>query len=308
MIRRIYAYIAFGLGVVVIIAGAAKLLPGGIMVGAALCFLGIAFFGLSFIPAPTPQPDAPPARMSFLEKLTGIFFEPSQVFRNIRSYPDWFAPLLLMVLLNFAYVTAFTQRLTPERIVNFTTDKVIESFNIPAPQAAQMKEDQVESMKAPAQVAGGAVTQFVGAFIVTCILAGLCMLGVMLLGGRIGFWQALSVLIYASLPVTIIGRILSFVILYLKSPDDIHPVLGQQGLVTDNLGALFSPAEHPVLFTAASFIGILTIYRVWLTATGLRNGGERVSSGTAWSISIAFWALGLLLSVILSLLFPQFIS
>jgi hypothetical protein len=102
--------------------------------------------------------------------------------------------------------------------------------------------------------------------------------------------------------------VLSLVLLFVKDPDDLHPVLGQGGLVTDNLGALVKPGEHPVLFGLLSAFGVLAFYHVWLTATGLRHAGERVSSGSAWTIAIVFWGIGLLFAVASSALFGGFIS
>jgi hypothetical protein len=134
------------------------------------------------------------------------------------------------------------------------------------------------------------------------------MLAVLLFGGRMGFWQAFAMAIWAALPVAIIGRILSLVILFIKDPDDIHPILGQGGLVTDNLGALVKAADHPVLFSVLSLFGILSFYHLWLLATGLRNTGERVSTSAAWSIALIFWFIGLLLAAGFSALFGSFLS
>jgi hypothetical protein len=153
------------------------------------------------------------------------------------------------------------------------------------------------------------VTTFVGGFVVMCILAGIYVLGALLFGGRLGFWEALSVAVWAALPVTLINRIVNLVLLFLKDPDDIHPILGQSaGLITDNLGALVKPADSPVLWAVLSAFGLLTFYSVWLTATGLRNAADRLKSGSAWAIAIAVWAIGLMLSVASSALFGNFIS
>jgi hypothetical protein len=275
--------------------------------GAALCFLGLVLLGLGFIPRRSVE-DAPPP-MPFLQKLGNIFFEPSAVFRNLRAHPRWFGALLIAALLSFAYTTAFTYRLTPERIVNFTTDKVAERFtSIPPEQIAQMKAQGIADAKSPAKVAGNSVNVFVGLFVVMCIIAALCMLFVLLFGGRLGFWQALAMVVWASLPAIIIEKVLSLVLLYVKDPDDIHPVLGQTTLVTDNLGALVKPADSPVLFAVLASIGILAFYRLWMTATGLRHTSERLSSGSAWTIAIIFWVIGLLLAVASSALFGSFIS
>ncbi|HEX8501744.1 MAG TPA: YIP1 family protein [Pyrinomonadaceae bacterium] len=306
MVRRAYAYIVFGVGILLVVAAALKV-PIGFGPGGALCFLGLALFGLSFIPAPAAPADAP-APMSFPAKLAGIFFEPSEVFRNLRAHPRWLAALVLTSLLAFAYATAFTQRLTPERIVGFTTDKVAERFNLPPEQAERMKSQQIADAKSPAKVAGNAVTTFVGAFVLSCVFAGLYLLLVLLFGGRLNFWQGLSVAVWAGLPPMVIGRVLSLVLLFLKDPDDIHPVLGQGGLVTDNLGALVRPAEHPVLFGLLSAFGVLAFYHLWLTATGLRHGSDRLSKGSAWTIAVIFWLVGLLFAVASSALFGGFIS
>jgi hypothetical protein len=300
----IVAGAVFGAGVLLIIAAVLKVVGYG--PGASLCFLALCLLGLSFIPRRSVEDASPP--MPFLQKLGNIFFEPSAVFRNLRARPSWVGALVIAALLSFAYTTAFTYRLTPERIVSFTTDKVIERFNLPPEQAAQMKDQQIADAKAPAKVASNAVTTFVGLFVVMCIVAGLCMLFVLLFGGRLSFWQALSMAVWATLPALIIEKVLSLVLLYVKDPDDIHPVLGQTTLVTDNLGALVKPADSPVLFAVLASFGVLAFYRVWLTSTGLRHTSDRLSSGGAWTIAIIFWGIGLLLAVASSALFGSFIS
>ena len=304
--RFIVPGVVFGVGLALIAAAFLKV-GVGFGPGFALLFLGLVLFGLSFIGRGRAVED-PPAPMPFLQKLGNIFFEPSAVFRNLRAHPSWFGAILISALLSFTYVTAFTYRLTPERIVSFTLDKVAEKGWLPAEQLAPMKAQQIADAKAPAKIAGNAVTTFVGMFVVMCLIAGLYMLFVLLFGGRLGFWQALSMVVWASLPALLIEKVLSLVLLYVKDPDDIHPILGQQTLVTDNLGALVKPAASPVLFAVLTTFGVLAFYRVWLTATGLRHTSERLSKGSAWTIAIIFWAIGLLLAVASSALFGNFIS
>ena len=307
MVRRTYTYVVAGVGILLIVVAALKL-GVGFGPGIALLFLGAVLFGLSFIGRGRTVEDAP-APMPFFQKLSNIFFEPSAVFRNLRAHPSWFGALLITTLLSFAYSTAFVQRLTPERIVNFTTDKVAEQFtSIPPEQIAQMKAQGIAEAKAPGKVAGGAVTTFVGGFVLACIVAGLYMLLVLLFSGRLGFWQAVSLAVWAALPAAIIGRVLSLVLLYIKDPDDIHPVRGGGGLVTDNLGVLINASEHPVLFIVLSFFGVLSFYQLWLAATGLRHTSDRLSSGSAWTVAIIIWLLFLLLATGFSALFSGFIT
>jgi hypothetical protein len=306
-IKRFIVPSAVFLAGLLLIVGALLKVGVGYGPGVALVFLGLALFGLSFIPPARAVEDAP-APMSFLQKLGNIFFEPSAVFRNLRAHPRWLGALLISAVLSFVYATAFVQRLTPERIVSFTLDKVAEQFNMPPEQVARTKEQQIADAKAPAKIAGGVVTIFVGAFVLSAVFAGLYMLFVLLFGGRLGFWQALSMAVWAALPPVVVGKLLSLALLYVKDPDDIHPILGQNTLVTDNLGALVKPADSPVLFAVLSAFGVLAFYHLWLTATGLRHTSDRLSKGSAWTIAIIFWGIGLLFGAASSALFGGFIS
>ena len=301
------AIIVFAVGLLIVIGGVAKFVPGGIGTGGAVCFWGVLLFAFSFIPLPRSAPDEP-APLSAFERLAGVFYEPSRVFKNLRSHPRWLAGLLVIVLLNIAYTVAFTQRLTPERIVNYTADKMAQTPFIPPEAVERARDEGLEQAKNPMQRVGTAIKSVVGTFAFMSFLGALYMLGVLVFGGRINFWQSFCVLIYASVPIVVIQKLISLPLLYIKDVEDIHPLMGQETLVQDNLGVLFTPAEHPVLFVTASVIGLLSFYGLWLKATGLSYGGQKVSKGAAWGTAILFWALGTIFMLIITALFPSFIS
>jgi hypothetical protein len=121
----------FVLGLIALIAGVAKILPGGIFTGLAFVCWGLLLFGLSFIRLPETAADEPP--MSPVQKILGMFYEPTRVFRNLRAHPKWLAAFLVIVVVNIVYSVAFVQRLTPERIVAHTMDKLAESPIKPPP-------------------------------------------------------------------------------------------------------------------------------------------------------------------------------
>lgn len=295
------------LGVMVAVGGIVGFITGGIGTGLAVCALGVLLAALSFARLPY-VPDAPPP-ISTVGTLTGIFFEPTNVFRNLRAHPRWLAAILVIGVLNAAYITAFTRRITPERIINFTVDKLEESPIKPPPEAlAKMRTEGVEQAKSPAVQAGNVIKTIVSAFFGMAFIAGLYLLGVLAFGGRMHFWQAYSVAAYAALPVIVIQKVVSFIILYIKSPEDIHPLIGQETLVHDNLGLLFAAKDHPVLYVAASAIGILSFYKLWLTAKGLHEGGYKVSSSAGWGVAITLWVLALLFGLAIAAIFPGFLS
>jgi hypothetical protein len=166
----------------------------------------------------------------------------------------------------------------------------------------------LESLKNPVQRVGSVLKSGVGIFVFGTLATGLALLGVLIFGGRINFWQAMSATFYSVLPVVAIQKILGLAILYLKSPDDLHPILNQETTLQDNLGLLLSPAEHPVLFVIASFIGLTSFYGLWLRAKGLHWGGTKVSKSTGWGVAIMLWVLILIFATIFTALFPGFIS
>ena len=291
----------------ILIGGIAGFIAGGSGTGAAVCALGVLFFGLSFTTLPN-VPDAP-APMSTMGRLTGIFFEPTSVFRNLRAHPRWLAAILIMGCLNAAYVATFYHRLTPERIVDFTFDKLKDSpIKPPEDRMAMARQQALDAAKLPMARAGNVIKTIVGVFFGTAFIAALFLVGVLAFGGRMHFWQAYAVAAHAALPVAVLHKVISFIILFVKSPDDIHPLIGQETLVTDNLGLLFKSADHPVLFVTASAIGVLSFYRLWLTAKGLSEGGYKVSSGAGWGVAITLWVLGLMFGMAIAAIFPSFLS
>jgi Yip1 domain len=298
----------FVLGLLVLVGGLAKILPGGLATGVIFAFWGILLFAFSFIPLPqTAGADEPP--MSGLQKLAGIFFEPTRVFKNLRVHPRWLAALLLLGSVNALYTAAFVQRLTPTRIVDFTMEKLVDSpIKPPADKMEAARENAFQQASQPIQRLQTAAKSFVGVFAMSSFVAGLCMLGVLAFGGRINFWQAFVAVIYAYLPIAVLSKVLSLVILFLKSPDDIHPVLGAETLVTDNLGVLFAPGQHPALFVLGSAVGVLSLYGLWLRAKGLAAAGQKVSSSQAWGVTLTIFILTLIFGMVMASLFSGFLS
>lgn len=306
---RPFGIVFFVLGLLILGAGIPKIFPGGIMTGAAVCFFGILVFAFSFLPLPViPESEAP---LSFFDRMTGIFYEPSRVFRNLRAHPQWIGPFVVVLVLSTIYSFAFVQRITPERIVDHMTQKVAEMpppFTPPPQAIERMRTDRMAEMKEPIQRVGTVLKSSVGLFVLGAFAAALSMLLVLVFGGRINFWQALAVVFHAWLPVMVIQKLLGLVILYLKAPEDLHPILHQETTLQDNLGILMSPVEHPVLFVFLSFIGLTWFYLVWLRAKGLRFAGTKVSSGAAWGVSLTLYILFMFFAIVMTALFPQFIS
>ena len=299
------------LGLIIAVLGIPKIgvVSGGIPTGGILALCGIVLLALSFIPLPA-IPDAEPP-LPFFSKLTGIFFEPSRVFRNLRVHPHWVGAYAVIVVLSVIYTFAFVQRITPERIVEHTTQKLAEMgppFAPPPERIEAMRETQLKQLKNPVERVGTVIKSAVGLFILGAFTAALCLLGALAFGGRINYWQALSVVFYYWLPVVAIQKLLGLAILYLKAPEDLHPILNQETTLQDNLGILMTPANHPVLFVLLSFIGLTWFYTLWLRAKGLHLGATRMGSSAAWGVSITLYVLLMIFVTIWTSLFSSFIT
>jgi hypothetical protein len=304
--NRLVAIAVLVVGILLLIAGVMKFLPGATGAGGALCFLGVVMLGLSFIPRAPAGADAQPP-MSEAEKITSVFYEPARVFQELRVRPYWGTAFLVIALTVAVYQIAYTQRIGADTIALATIDKTIEGGFIPSERAAGIREKAAADARAPFAKIGGATSAVAGMFILMAVLAGLYMLGVLVSGARIKFWPAFSVAVYAALPVVVLQNLISLLLLFIKSPDDIDPIKGQRGLAHADLGVLFNPAENPYLYVLGSSLGLFTLYGIWLTASGLRNAGEKVTSGTAWSIAIGLWLFTLVLGLGAAALFPTFL-
>ena len=305
-----FAIGAFVIGLVFIVGSLTKLIPPVFGAGAGFCFLGIVIFALSFIRLPVVPKKYDEQPLSLPQKLTGIFFEPSRVFRNLREYPLWVGAFIIICLLSVVYSYAFVKRITPERIGEHSK-RQMENLGTWAP-PPEVRDAQVtaevDALKNPVQLAARTLAAFPFLFILFAFAAALSMLALLAFGGRMHFWQALAVTVYSAFPIILIQKVLGLIILYLKSPDDLHPILNRDTTLQDNLGILFSPADHPVLFVLCSFIGLTSFYGLWLRAKGLHLGATRASSGAGWGVAILLWVLLLLLVVTVTALFPASIA
>ena len=300
----------FVLGLIFLVGSIAKFTPGAWATAVGFCFAGLLLAGLSFIRLPTVPKKTEDAPLSVLQKVTGIFFEPSRVFRNLREYPRWLGAFVIMGILAFTYSFLFVKRITPERIVEHTRRQMeaMGSFGGPPELREPRLAEQLEAMKSPTRLAIATLNSFPFLFILMALIAGLSLLGMLAFGGRMNFWQAFAVTVYSALPVVVVQKLLGILILYLKDPEDLHPVLNRDTTLQDNLGILFSPSDHPVLFVLASFIGLTSLYGLWLRAKGLHLGATRASSGVGWGVAITLWVLLMLLVVTITALFPASIA
>ena len=315
------------LGVIIFLVGLSLLLSNILLrvqgvrgLGILGAFAGAAVFGLSFIPRHVTGEGAP-APLPPVERVTRVFYEPEPVFQNLRHHPRWLAGFLVLAFLGVTYQVALTERLGVERFAEDEATRRIEGGFIPLDKISPDDYKQAKIREAIATAALAKITAPVWMtgflFVGMLTLAGVYLLCVMAFGGRMNFWQALCVAIYGSLPPAAVSMILSLLLLYIQSPLDIIPLEAQRhGLARADLGLLFRETHpmvntlvRPVVYTLGSAVGLFQLYGWWVTVNGLKHAGEKkISGGSAWAIALMLWALGMLLTTLVAVLAPTFVS
>jgi hypothetical protein len=255
--------------------------------------------------APQPAPPPPPAprrddgpQMSTPETLSGIFFEPGRTFEALRARPRFLVAALLMVAFAVVVTALIFQKVKFEDVVR----QAIENNPRTAQMTAEQKEQAIAMQTKPAFKYIGLAAPAIGTAVMLAAGAGIYLLGVMLMGGRMSYKQALSVWTYSSFAPAVLGTILAVILLFLKSPDDLDFNRPGAGLLVTNVGAFLGPGSSPILRAALSWLDLFTFYGMFLAALGLRKVGK-LSSGGAWTIVIVLWFIGMILSVVRAALF-----
>lgn len=308
--NRIAGIVVFAVGVLVLILGISKVVPGVFGTGVWLILLGALIFGLSFVPRPASD-DVP--KMSTPSTLVNIFFSPTEVFQNLRRHPRWLAAVLIMSVMSAVFTNLFIYRLTPERVTNYAIDKTLEIPFIANNEEARRgveagRAQALADTKNPVLRAAEGVGSFARQVIWNAFLALVFFLFALVMGGRMNYLQAFSAAVYAAFPVAVLRFVLNSIVLFIKDPVDIHPVLGMSSLLQDNLSFLVNSSDNPMLYVLLSSLSLTTFYWLWMNATGLKNTGEKVSSATAWTATLAIFVVMVLFGLIIALVFPSFMS
>ena len=84
---RPFAIGLFVLGLITMVLAILKTISIEVFSGVALCVFGMLLFGLSFVRLPV-IPNADEAPIPGFQKVLGIFYEPTRIFRNLRVQPS----------------------------------------------------------------------------------------------------------------------------------------------------------------------------------------------------------------------------
>jgi hypothetical protein len=247
--------------------------------------------------APPPPERIPPAEqpeMSEAATIGNIFFEPGRTFEDLRRKPRFILATVIISLLTTAYAFGLYYKVGDTGLRQFMAQQIDRS-----PQAGAMSSEQ-KAGAIDLQMTIAKVARFAWPLIIAVIMliGGLFYwLSAKAFGGSGSFLHAWSVFLYSSIPPTVVSMIANFIVLGIKSADEIDYGGSQRGVIHASPAVLLDGKAMPVL---ATLVGTLDLFMIWgwvLAAIGLRIT-NKISSASAWTIVFIFILLGTLFRVI----------
>ena len=234
-------------------------------------------------PAQGPQE----AKLPFLTKLVLIFTNPGKVFANLKLYPDWLWPMLLILV--FTIASSF---LLKDLGIREAKQKILDSEQIPEEQ----KEMIIERMEqgGTMQMVMGVVGPVVFIFAAFAIAAGVLYLtGNFVFGGTTTYKTMFSVYTWGYV-VSILEAIIKVPLALAKNSVNVYT----------SLAVLFDPAKSgTTLFKLANAIDIFSLWRLFLWGLGI-SIIYKFSQGKAYGIVIFWYIAWTLISIGLSSVVP----
>ncbi len=235
-------------------------------------------------------PVSPGPEMSEIGTVTNIFFEPGRTFEDLRRKPRWIVGMVIIALFVTAYAFGVSYKVGEKGMRTFIGEQLDKN---PTTQSLG-PEDKAKAIDTQLTIQNY-IRYAVPVFVVVGLFLGglLYFLGTKAFGGSGGFMHAMSVWVYSSLPPTVIGMLGSFIVLAIKSADEIDLATSQRGLVHANPSMLVDGKAHPIL---ATLIGTVDMFMIWgwiLAAIGLRIT-SRLSASSSWGVVIIIAVIGLL--------------
>jgi len=246
-------------------------------------------------PPPEKIEAAEQPQISEVGTLGTIFFEPGRTFEDLKRKPRFIIAAIIISLVVMGYAIGLQSKIGEAGMRSFVADQIDKR----APNlTSEQKASQVDLQMKISGYTRYALPIFV---FISMIIGGLLYwAGAKAFGGTGGFLQAVSVFVYSSFPPAIVGMVANFIVLAIKSADDIDIATSQRSLLNANLGFLVDGHTMPVLATLLSTFDVFAIWGWILAAIGLRIT-NRLSAGASWAVVIIIALIGVAFRVIGSL-------
>ena len=253
-------------------------------------------------PDMTPEilPDSEPQPKGLGEgsRLTGVFFEPAKTFEDVAARPNFWVPLILVIVVALGYMVLYGQHVGWERMIR----KQIDSSSRAAQLSPEQKETQIAAgAKFAPIVTYVAILVFVpvGTLVWAAVLLAIVK-GMMSVPLRLK--QVFAIICYASLPAVVMS-LLAIAVMFMKPPDDFNL---QNPLVFNPAAFMDQTTTSKFLYSLASSIDLFRLWTLVLIGIGLKAaGGRLITMGGAMTAVFLPWAIWVLGSAALAGVFGR---
>src|SRR5581483_11819 len=238
---------------------------------------------MSSIPVSSPASELPP--LSEGARLVDTFIAPSKTFTDLRRSAMWWAPFLLIIVIQ-VFLAAVVDKQVGYR-------KVVENQIQMSPKAVdrmeRMPPEQREQILKQ-QTAGTRIFWYVFpvALLILDVIFAALYFGTFRLGfnADLKYKTALAVVVYASLPYALKSLVAGLFLLAGVNTDTFI----FQNPIASNPGYFLSAADSPFLYGIASAVDVFALWSIMLTGIGFAYAG-RIKKSTAIGTVLAWYVI-----------------
>jgi Yip1 domain len=226
----------------------------------------------------------------FFGTLAGLWFAPGETFVSIVRRPAFWLPLLALVLSNVAFTAIWLNKIDLTEFVKAQMEESGQMEKIPADGRSQAVEQGAAITKVIAWVGA-----FVGApLFVLVIAAVLYFIFRFFQASEVSFGQAMAIVSWSCLAVSIVTSPLTLLTLELKGDWNVPP----QEALHANPTLLLDKAETPKpLWAFLSSLDLFSFWLIALLAIGFAVVSRRKTSSALWGVLVP-WALVVCIKVL----------
>ena len=236
-----------------------------------------------------PSPAASEAGGGFFQNLIDLYFSPREAFARIVRAPRILLPLAAYVAVVLGFTGVWMSKMDAHEFMKTQIEESPRADKMTAEQKQAVIETQAKMMPIFGWVFGPV---FIAILILVCS-GGLMFIFRFFYGGDVVFKQAVAIVVWTFLAVSIISVPVTLSVLALKGDWNLDPNQAVQA----NLGLLLdkSSASRP-LWTLFTSIDVFVLWMVFLLAVGFAVACKKSTASALWGVAIP-WLIFVALKV-----------
>lgn len=233
--------------------------------------------------APAPVAPEPVPAGGFFQNLVDVFVSPREAFTRIVRRPSFWLPAIGWLLLTLGFTAIWMNKMDPREFMKTQLEESGQWDKIPGDQREQILESSAGRMKTFGWV-GPAVFTPLMLLVVAGVLMGVYRF---FYAAELTFRQALAICAWTFFAVALLTTPLLLLVMNLKGDWNLNP----QNVVQANPSVLFEKdAVAKPLYALLSSIDLVSLWTVFLLATGFAVASRKKTSAAVWGVAIP-WLL-----------------